>query len=120
MTAGLATLRQLADGTVYAELAALGEILEAGIRSIAGVRQQRTESMFWLLPGAADDHGLARSPAQIPVSIAEQYPRIFHHLLGAGVYLPPSPYEVGFLSAAHSESDIGALVDALASAVANQ
>jgi glutamate-1-semialdehyde 2,1-aminomutase len=120
MSAGLATLKQLADGNIYTRLAALGATLESGIRAIAGIRQQRTESIFWLLPGAAKKDQIVRSPVQIPASIAEQYPKIFHRLLAEGVYLPPSPYEVGFLSAAHREADIAILLDAIESAMADE
>jgi glutamate-1-semialdehyde 2,1-aminomutase len=120
MNAGLATLKQLADGTIYTRLAALGETLESGIRSITGIRQQRIESIFWLLPSTAKDDEIARSPQHIPVSVGEQYPKIFHRLLAKGVYLPPSAYEVGFLSAAHSAADIAILLDAIESAVADK
>jgi glutamate-1-semialdehyde 2,1-aminomutase len=34
--------------------------------------------------------------------------RFFHGMLEEGVYLAPSAFEAGFVSAAHSESDIAA------------
>ena len=34
--------------------------------------------------------------------------------LDQGIYLPPSAYEVGFLSAAHQGADVARLVEALA------
>jgi glutamate-1-semialdehyde 2,1-aminomutase len=36
--------------------------------------------------------------------------RFFHAMLDAGVYLAPSAYEAGFVSAAHSDADIAATV----------
>jgi glutamate-1-semialdehyde 2,1-aminomutase len=37
----------------------------------------------------------------------------FHHMLDAGFYTPPSGFEVAFVSAAHSESDIDGFIQAL-------
>jgi glutamate-1-semialdehyde 2,1-aminomutase len=42
----------------------------------------------------------------------ERFRRFFHAMLDAGVYLAPSAFEAGFLSAAHSPSDIDATVAA--------
>jgi glutamate-1-semialdehyde 2,1-aminomutase len=42
----------------------------------------------------------------------ERFRRFFHAMLDAGVYLAPSAFEAGFLSAAHSASDIDATVAA--------
>jgi glutamate-1-semialdehyde 2,1-aminomutase len=38
---------------------------------------------------------------------AERYARYFHAMLERGVYLAPSQYEAGFMSAVHTEEDIG-------------
>jgi glutamate-1-semialdehyde 2,1-aminomutase len=43
---------------------------------------------------------------------------MYHHMLRAGLYLPPSAYEVLFLSTRHTEADIDALVDAWVAAAA--
>jgi len=59
-----------------------------------------------------------RSPEQIPAAHAELYPPLFHALLDAGVYLPPSPWEVGFLSTAHDTDSIEIFVQAFAAALA--
>jgi glutamate-1-semialdehyde 2,1-aminomutase len=42
----------------------------------------------------------------------EAFNRFFHAMLDAGVYLAPSAFEAGFVSAAHSEADIAATVAA--------
>jgi glutamate-1-semialdehyde 2,1-aminomutase len=36
----------------------------------------------------------------------DRFNQFFHGLLDAGVYLAPASYETGFMSAAHSDSDI--------------
>ncbi|HLI38812.1 MAG TPA: aspartate aminotransferase family protein, partial [Streptosporangiaceae bacterium] len=47
----------------------------------------------------------------------EQSPRLyaafFHAMLERGVYLPPSPYEAWFVSAAHDAAAIGRIAAAL-------
>jgi glutamate-1-semialdehyde 2,1-aminomutase len=44
----------------------------------------------------------------------ERFKRFFHGMLAEGVYLAPSAFEAGFLSAAHSEADLDATVAAAA------
>ena len=41
------------------------------------------------------------------------YARLFHGLLDAGVYLPPSGYEGWFLSAAHGDAEVGRVAEAV-------
>ena len=43
------------------------------------------------------------------------YHRRYRGWLERGVYLPPSAYEVCFLSAAHTTADVDKLLDVLAS-----
>ncbi len=110
MTAGLATLGALRDGAVYGRLEELGQDLDAMLADAAGIRLQRCGSMFWLIATSDDDGGpVIRTKAHIPQDAAQGYVGLFRRALEGGVYLPPSPYEVGFLSAAHSRTDIEAL-----------
>jgi len=44
------------------------------------------------------------------------YAAFFHAMLDGGVYLPPSPYEAWFLSAAHDDAAIGRIAEALPAA----
>jgi glutamate-1-semialdehyde 2,1-aminomutase len=109
MAAGLATLRKLLDGTVYADLEKLGSSLESAVSGIDDLSLQRCGSLFWIMPVAAS--GVVRSTAQVPDGVRESYPNLFHALLDAGIYLAPSPFEIGFLSAAHDASHIKKLSD---------
>jgi glutamate-1-semialdehyde 2,1-aminomutase len=59
--------------------------------------------------------------ATLPVAAAtisghaiEEYHRRYRGWLAHGVYLPPSAYEVCFLSAAHTTADVDKLLDVLA------
>jgi glutamate-1-semialdehyde 2,1-aminomutase len=45
----------------------------------------------------------------------EYFKRFFHGMLAQGIYLAPSAYEAGFVSAAHSDKDIAATIEAAAS-----
>jgi glutamate-1-semialdehyde 2,1-aminomutase len=42
----------------------------------------------------------------------ERFNRYFHAMLNGGVYLAPALYEAGFVSAAHSDQDIAATLEA--------
>ena len=42
----------------------------------------------------------------------ERFKKYFHGLLAEGVYFAPSPFEAGFISAAHTDEDIDATISA--------
>jgi glutamate-1-semialdehyde 2,1-aminomutase len=42
----------------------------------------------------------------------ERFKRFFHTMLAEGIYLAPSAFEAGFISAAHSNADIDATIAA--------
>jgi glutamate-1-semialdehyde 2,1-aminomutase len=52
--------------------------------------------------------------AKVMACDVERFKRFFHAMLDAGIYLAPSAFEAGFLSAAHSPEDIDATVAAAA------
>jgi glutamate-1-semialdehyde 2,1-aminomutase len=118
MCAGLATLQALADGSVYARLEQRGAQLERLLAAVPNLLVQRVGSIFWLcLTAAGGQRGstvTVRSPARFPADCAQRYGAIFHPLLARGIYLAPSAFEVGFISAAHSSADIAELGAALA------
>jgi glutamate-1-semialdehyde 2,1-aminomutase len=49
---------------------------------------------------------------QVMACDTEFFKRFFHGMLAEGIYLAPSPFEAGFISAAHSDADIDATVAA--------
>jgi glutamate-1-semialdehyde 2,1-aminomutase len=116
MCAGLAALEQLADGKVYAQLEQLGVALEQKLGAIPGLTLQRIGSLFWicLAPGVAP----IRSLPQLKAAGGKPFGPVFHKLLDAGIYLAPSAFEVGFLSAAHTHAHIGQLATELRAALA--
>jgi glutamate-1-semialdehyde 2,1-aminomutase len=111
MAAGLATLKKLRRDNPYATLEARTEKLARAIeRAVPGTRVQNFASLFWTVFGGKE---LVRSPAAIPAEQKERYARVFHALLGRGVYLAPSGYEVSFLSTAHTDAQLEELARAL-------
>ena len=112
--AGLATLRQCTT-EVYSrvdEAAAAVAKLTAEALSTAGVpfRLQEAGSLFSFFLGITDpvrDFGAARGQS------AAAYAAFFHAMLNGGVYLPPSPYEAWFLSAAHDDEALNRIAGAL-------
>jgi glutamate-1-semialdehyde 2,1-aminomutase len=49
--------------------------------------------------------------AQVMACDVERFKKFFHGMLREGVYLAPSAFEAGFMSAAHSEADIAVTLD---------
>jgi glutamate-1-semialdehyde 2,1-aminomutase len=56
--------------------------------------------------------------AEIMACDKERFNRFFHLMLDAGIYLAPSAYEAGFVSAAHGDAEIAATTAAAAAAFA--
>ena len=107
--AGISVLRRLRDPAVYDELERLGARLEAGLEPYGTV--QRVGGMLTLFcrerPVESYDDAAACD--------TERFGALFRHLLGAGVYLPPSQFECLFPSTAHTDDEVDATVDAVRS-----
>ena len=112
--AGLAVLRRLSDGTVYAELEARASRLADGLAEAApGARVQRVGSLLTLF---LTDQPVRRFE-DAAATDAEAYGALFRGLLDRGVYVPPSPFEAWFVSLAHGDAEIERTVDAVADVV---
>ncbi|MEZ4751624.1 MAG: glutamate-1-semialdehyde 2,1-aminomutase [Bdellovibrionota bacterium] len=103
--AGAAVLTELQQNPPYQKLeSATNDFADALERLLSpfGMSVPRVASIFWLQ---------ATEGNHFPPTIGEKeralYAEVFRKALAAGVYLPPSPYEVGFLSTAH----VGKAVD---------
>jgi glutamate-1-semialdehyde 2,1-aminomutase len=119
MAAGLATLDLLADGAVWDRLENLGMELEDALapvlaRAPFAIRLVRQGSLFWLslCEGDAPRHAVTLDPTSL-----KRFAALFHAMLARGVYLPPSAYEVCFLSASFGAQDIRFLAAALKDAL---
>ena len=101
VAAGLAMLRHLSTHPrIYEELEAKGARLAASAPE--GITVNRVGSMFtfFFTPDPVTDYDSAKR------SDTARFARFFHHMLERGIYLAPSQYEAGFLSAAHTDEDI--------------
>lgn len=119
VAAGIATLRA-ADAEVYRRLdAAAATISTAVSEALAaeGVAHavQRAGNLFSFVFGE-ELAGGARDYATVQRQEVWRYAPFFHAMLDAGVSLPPSVFEAWFVTAAHDESAIGRILDALPAA----
>lgn len=118
MAAGLTTLRLLRDDPPYARLEALSSRLADGLdraATDAGVPHvvQRVGSMLTLFFNPEPVWNYADATQ----SDTALFGRFFWEMLARGVYLPCSQYEAAFVSAAHTDADIDATIEAAASAL---
>jgi glutamate-1-semialdehyde 2,1-aminomutase len=107
----LVVLRRLRSRDAYARLEETGARLEAGLREAAGdspVCVQRVGAMTTLF----FHEGPVRSFDDAAASDTERYGAWFRHLLARGQYVAPSQFEALFVSTAHDEPEIDALVEA--------
>ena len=116
MAAGLATLELISVPGFHARLGAATDRLVQGLAAAAAdagipLATNHVCGMFgfFFTPQPHVD-GFAK----VMACDVERFKRFFHAMLGAGVYLAPSAFEAGFLSAAHSAEDIDATVAAAA------
>ena len=116
MAAGLATLELISVPGFHARLGAATDRLVQGLAAAAAdagipLATNHVCGMFgfFFTPQPRVD-GFAK----VMACDVERFKRFFHAMLGAGVYLAPSAFEAGFLSAAHSAEDIDATVAAAA------
>jgi glutamate-1-semialdehyde 2,1-aminomutase len=108
MAAGLATLDAIQAPGFYEQLAAKTTHLMAGLQNaaqLAGVALTTNHvcGMFGLF---FTDKAPVRYFREVMECDVERFKRFFHGMLEEGVYLAPSAFEAGFLSAAHSAADI--------------
>ena len=115
MTAGIETLRVLAEPGVWDGLEQVGARLEAGLQSLGdSVQTARVGSMFGLFFSdvPVTSWRTARS------ADTERFAAFHRALLERGVYLAPSQFEAGFVSTAHGDAEVDATIAAAEEAIA--
>jgi len=113
VAAGLATLQLVVQPRLLQRIEATATTLTEGLASEArkaGVTfsSQSIGSMFGLYFRDAPP----KSFAEVMQCDRERFNRFFHAMLEQGVYLAPSAYEAGFVSAAHGDAEIEATLTA--------
>jgi glutamate-1-semialdehyde 2,1-aminomutase len=119
VAAGLATLALVEATGFQQRIEATAKALVAGLAAEAkkaGVvfSAQSIGSMFGLYFRAAPP----TSFAEVMQCDQERFNRFFHEMLARGVYLAPSAYEAGFVSAAHGAAEVEATLAAARAAFA--
>jgi glutamate-1-semialdehyde 2,1-aminomutase len=120
VTAGLTTLKLVQAPGFYEKLTAQTAKLTDGLTQAAkaaGVSfsAQSVGGMFGLY-FSANPPG---SYAEMMQADKNAFNKFFHSMLDSGIYLGPSAFEAGFVSAAHSDADIAQTVQAAATAFAS-
>ncbi len=110
---GLATLREIQKPGFFEALSARTQQLVDGLKAVAAENGvpfsadcQGGMFGFFLLPE------LPQNYTTVMTTDKDRFNRFFHAMLDAGIYLAPALYEAGFVSAAHSQADIDATLDA--------
>lgn len=105
MAAGIAALRLLHDDPPYERLERLGARLQAAVARIGrgDAQAQRVGSIVWLYLAAGE---LPRRAGGIEPAAVDRFGAVHGPLLERGHYLPPSAYEVLFLSTAHTAAQV--------------
>jgi glutamate-1-semialdehyde 2,1-aminomutase len=107
MSAGIATLNELAKPGVYDGVNALAKKLVHGLRNaLAGagigaqVNSSHSLSTIFFTPDPVTNYaGAKRSDTKL-------YARYFREMLNRGIFLAPSQFEAAFVSASHTVADI--------------
>jgi glutamate-1-semialdehyde 2,1-aminomutase len=107
MAAGFAAAKQLLETNFYENMESKTQKFVASIQAYCDEKGYEVSiptigSIFWI---AFTKERIVRADQINPASM-EKFKVLHHELLERGVYLGPSGYEVGFISAAHTEADL--------------
>lgn len=114
VAAGIATLKLLQDGEIYDDLEVKTYVLETRLRTVfeeTGIpvainRYGSMFSLFFTEEEVTDYESALKADTRI-------YSRFFAGMLERGIYLPPSQFEVCFVSVAHEMKDIDRTAEAV-------
>lgn len=117
MSAGIATLRNLGQPGVWAELESGVDRLTAGVAEAAAeagvpIQQTRVGTMFCTFFSEAP----VRDWPTAKLSDTARFGRFFTEMLKQGVYLAPSQFEAAFFSTAHTDEIVDQTITAASKA----
>lgn len=118
MSAGIAQLKACLQEDFYHDLQHKTDRLVDGVKKHIEAKGYEITiynigSIFWF--AFSDMSHLTRAD-QINSGKMSLFAKVYHHLLENGIYFGPSGYEVGFVSAAHSNEDIDKTIAAMCNA----
>ena len=114
MAAGLATLRLMQVANFHEQLSDITNVLVTGLQQradAAGVclATNQIGGMFGIFFTHEDQIDFYN---QVVGSNQNKFKQFFHGMLDRGIYLAPSAFEAGFVSAAHGHQEINETLDA--------
>ncbi|MBL4638271.1 MAG: glutamate-1-semialdehyde 2,1-aminomutase [Proteobacteria bacterium] len=114
MAAGLATLKLIQAPNFHKQLSATAKALVTGLQQRAdaadvALTTNQVGGMFGVF---FTDEKHVTLYDQVANCDQEKFKKFFHGMLDKGVYLAPSAFEAGFVSAAHGADEINATLDA--------
>ena len=114
MAAGLATLELIDRPGFYEALSKRTQELVEGLAAAANdanvpLATEHAGGMFGFI---FTDDGPVRRFSQVAAADVERFRKFYHGMLDEGVYLAPSAFEAGFVSAAHGDAEITQTIDA--------
>lgn len=120
MSAGYSVLNQLED-KMYQDLKETTENFCLGLREIFETYSCKVSinyvcGMFSIFFGVDS----AANFDEVNNSDTEKYSRFFYSMLNRGIYLAPSPYELAFLSTAHTQEILSETLKAVEDTLKNQ
>ena len=107
VAAGLATLKLVQQPDFYEHLSVLARQLTDGLEKVA--KQHGVDFSAQSIGGMFGLYFRATPPtsyAEVMTCDKEAFNRFFHAMLNEGIYMAPSAFEAGFVSAAHTSADI--------------
>ncbi|CEG57003.1 glutamate-1-semialdehyde 2,1-aminomutase [Legionella fallonii] len=108
MAAGLATLEEIEKPEFFTELSKTTNALTQALSAVAEALNIPlfTASLGGMFGFCFTDKESVTNYADIASSDESLFKKFYHGMLGAGVYFAPSMYEAGFVSSAHSQTEI--------------
>jgi len=122
MAAGLATLEYAAENDVWDHVNGLGAQLREGLADIVADRASHysvvgTDSMFKVI-FTREGAGPPRNGADVGRAETERWERLFWPAMKEkGIFLTPNQFESQFVSAAHTQADVEATLEAYKAAL---
>jgi len=114
MAAGLATLKQIEDPAFFDSLTAHTRKLADGLaaESQSANVPLAVEACGGMFGFVFCSDGPVRRFDQVAAADIDRFRKFFHGMLEQGIYLAPSAFEAGFVSAAHGDDEISRTLDA--------